>query len=146
MSPKFGELLNLKVAAGSRTFYLDLKQDDDGGRYLSISEFDRRGRDRSRILIDESYLANLHQAIGAVLERLDTKPRSKSYTVEEKRKRHPRAYEAWTAREENRLKDAYQSGATIDDLAQELGRAPTSVLSRLYQLGIISVGDKPRWD
>src|SRR5688572_25563781 len=146
MSPKSGELMNLKVPAGSRTFYLDLKQDDDGGRYLSISEIDRRGKDRSRILIDESHLAKLHQAIGTVLERLNTKHKSKSYIVEEKRRDHRRAYEAWTTSEEIRLKDAYQSGATICDLADELGRAPTAVLSRLYQLGVISLHDRPRWD
>jgi hypothetical protein len=146
MSLKFGELMNLKVPAGSRTFYLDLKQDDDGGRYLSISEIDKRGTDRSRILIDESHLAKLHQAIGTILERLNSKPKSESYTLEEKRREHRRAYEAWTAREEHRLRDAYQSGATIGDLAEEFGRAPTAVLSRLYQLGVIRVGDQPRWE
>lgn len=146
MSSEFGELMNLEVPAGSRTFYLDLKQDDDGGRYLSISEIDGRGMDRSRILIDESHLAKLHHAIGTVLERLNNQLKSKSYAVEEKRREHPRAYEAWTAREENRLREAYQTGATMGDLAQEFGRAPTAVLSRLYQLGVISVRDQPRWD
>jgi hypothetical protein len=123
-----------------------LKQDADGGRFLSISEIDRRGRDRFRILIDESHLAKLHHAIGTVLERLNTNRQSKPYKLDEKRREHRRAYEPWTVREENRLKDAYQSGATIGDLAQELGRAPTAVLSRLYQLGVVSVGDQLRWD
>jgi hypothetical protein len=64
----------------------------------------------------------------------------------EKRREHRRAYKRWTREEDDRLREADARGSGIDELARNLGRAPTAILSRMCQLGIITIRDKPRWD
>jgi len=147
VKPGITEIMNIKLAAGSRTLYIDLKQDSGGGRFLSISEVQVAGlHERSRILVDEEFLPDLHRALGAVLELLGRKEPKKSYTVSRKRCDHPRAYEPWTEEEQERLQQGYAQGEGVHQLAEQLARAPTAVLSRLYQLGMIKPSEEPRWD
>ncbi len=67
------DIMSVKLRAGSRTIYLDLKQMDDGSRYLSIREVGRESRVTvpPRILIDEHFIPDLHRALGAVLDFLN---------------------------------------------------------------------------
>lgn len=147
MSTKFSEILSVKLPAGSRTLYLDLKQCTDGSRFLSISEVPHSGsRQRSRILVDERHVAALHDALGEVAEKLHGRGVVKSYTVDEKRRNHDRAYKCWTGEEDDQLREAYTRGSGIEQLARDHGRAPTAILSRMYQLGIITIHDTPRWE
>ena len=147
MSLKFIEVMNVRIPAGSRTLYLDLGQNEDGTRFLSISEVRGSGpAERSRILVDERYVADLHRAVSAVLELMGGKPSPKAYSVEEKRRNHGRAYKLWTAEEENELKQGYSQGRGVKDLAEQHGRAPTAIISRLYQLGVVKAREKPRWE
>jgi hypothetical protein len=135
------------VPAGSRTLYLDLKQNDDKTRFLSISEV--RGSDpnrRSRILLDEQYVPDLHQALAAVLELLKTAPSSKEHHAENQDQSLARAYKLWTADEDGRLKTSYRQGRGVNVLAVQHERAPTAIISRLYQLGILKPMERPRWD
>lgn len=47
MNPEYVEVMNVKVGAGSRTLYVDLKENPDGTRFLSISEV-RASKERVR--------------------------------------------------------------------------------------------------
>lgn len=38
MNAKATEIMNIKISAGSRRLYLDLKENADGSRFLSMSE------------------------------------------------------------------------------------------------------------
>jgi hypothetical protein len=147
MKTRFHEILSVKVPAGSRTLYLDLKQCTDGSHFLSISEVPRGGsRERSWILVDETYVDALRNALGEITQKLQEQKPLKSYTVEEKRRDHGRAYKRWTREEDDRLREAYARGSGIEHLARDHGRAPTAVLSRMYQLGVITMHDEPRWE
>ena len=57
---------------------------------------------------------------------------------EEVRYSHPRAYEKWTNEEDEQLTALYKAGCSIDEIASELGRRPSAVVSRLRQSGSAS--------
>ncbi|MCY4438540.1 MAG: DNA helicase RecQ [Chloroflexi bacterium] len=57
---------------------------------------------------------------------------------EEVRDSHPRAYEKWTYEEDEQLTALYKAGRSIDEIASELGRRPSAVVSRLRQSGTAS--------
>lgn len=139
MSGDFNEVMSVRVEAGSRTLYVDLKENADGSKFLSISEVKRTAcKARSRILIDEEYVPELFRAICAVLEFLAPERRPKSYSVEQKRQMYPRAYEPWTEEEQQRLKEGFARGLSVEELAQQHGRGPTAIRSRLERLGLSS--------
>jgi len=57
--------------------------------------------------------------------------------VDEVRKKHARAYEKWSDEEDQRLRQAYEGGAEIKDLANEFDRKPGAIRSRLKKLGLL---------
>lgn len=147
MNLKPSEIMNVKIPAGSRTLYLDLKQSKDGSKFLSISEV--RGSstsERSRILIDEAYVVDLHRSLTAVLAMLDQNKSTVLPTNEERDLGRSRAYKRWTTQEDNDLKKAYLGGLGVDELVMRHARAPTAIISRLYQLEILNAKEGPRWD
>lgn len=52
------------------------------------------------------------------------------------RRRHPRAYEKWTAEEDAQLRSAVEAGKTVQEIAVLLGRQPGAITSRLQKLGL----------
>jgi len=140
MTAEYVEIMSVRVEAGSRTLYVDLKQNQDGSRFLSISEVNREGDARSRILIDEQYVPELFRALGAVLHFLAPDKTPKAYTVEERRRSHPHAYEAWTEEEDERLRAECAQGLAVHQLAQAHGRTPIAIRARLERLGLTPNG------
>lgn len=56
----------------------------------------------------------------------------------EDRRRYPKAWSAWSAEDDTRLLDGYRSGMEVDQLAEELGRKPRAILSRLVKHGVMA--------
>ena len=137
MTPEYTEIMSVRVEAGSRTLYVDLNQNPDASRFLSISEVKHGPDPRSRILIDEQYVPELFRALGAVVEFLAPKKTGKSYTLDEKRRTHPKAYEPWTEEEDHRLEAGFAQGLSVDQLAQRHARAPSAIERRLERLGLL---------
>ena len=54
------------------------------------------------------------------------------------RQRHPRAYEKWSAEEDERLRAQYGQGRDVSELAELLGRQPSGIRARLIKLGLES--------
>ena len=54
------------------------------------------------------------------------------------RQRHPRAYEKWSAEEDERLREQYGQGRDVSELAELFGRQPSGIRSRLIKLGLES--------
>ncbi len=52
------------------------------------------------------------------------------------RKSHPRAYEKWTSEEEERLVLSFKAGKETSEIADELQRQQSAILSRLKRLGL----------
>jgi len=61
----------------------------------------------------------------------------------EAKKEHPRAYETWSDEEEVRLAQLVQSGHSINNIATQLQRQPSSIASRMEKLGIAEIISEP---
>ncbi len=59
-----------------------------------------------------------------------------AYTVEEKRREHPRAYEKWSPKDDERLKEMYAAGHSVAGLAKHFERNEGGIRSRLKELGL----------
>lgn len=53
------------------------------------------------------------------------------------RARIPRAYSAWSDAEDKLLRDQFESGIPIEELAERHERSPGAVRSRLLKLGLL---------
>ena len=56
--------------------------------------------------------------------------------IEQMRSQYSRAYERWTTDEDDSLRQAFSGGKNIQELAEQLGRQPSAILSRLAKLGL----------
>ena len=70
-------------------------------------------------------------------------PEPGSY-IEQVRKSHARAYDRWSASEDQRLKDLSVSGQSVDEIASTLQRQPSAIRARLGRLGITAQNEPPR--
>ena len=61
---------------------------------------------------------------------------SKAYSVDEKRKEYPRAYEPWTAEDDDELQRRYNTVSSVAQLTAHFGRGPGAIASRLNRLGL----------
>lgn len=61
----------------------------------------------------------------------------KAYSIKDIQKTYSRAYAPWTNDEDERLKQRYKQGATINDLVNEFQRKPGGIRSRLKKLGLL---------
>ncbi len=60
----------------------------------------------------------------------------KSYSIEEVRKKHQKAYVKWTREEEELLIDNLAEGLNVKEIAEILGRKPGAIASRINKLGL----------
>jgi hypothetical protein len=58
------------------------------------------------------------------------------HLLDEIRGQYPRAYESWTAAEEEQLKQLIQAGMTPEYIAQTLQRQASAIRSRMVRLGL----------
>jgi predicted Holliday junction resolvase-like endonuclease len=61
----------------------------------------------------------------------------KKYSLKDIQETHLRAYEPWSKDEEDRLRQLYKQGTTINDLVNEFQRKPGGIRSRLKKLGLL---------
>ncbi|MCC9711652.1 helix-turn-helix domain-containing protein [Streptomyces sp. MNU76] len=58
----------------------------------------------------------------------------KAYTVADKRRIHPNAYQPWSAEDEQRLAERCAQGASLAELSREFGRNEGGIASRLIKI------------
>jgi len=66
----------------------------------------------------------------------------KSYSVEEIRRKYPRAYEKWTSEEDAELVKRYGEGINVSKLAELHQRQKGAIHSRLVKLGLVQDSQK----
>ncbi len=138
------ELFSHKITAGSRTYFFDVKEANDGTKYVVISESRQTGSgyDHSRVMVFQEHLVAFSEGFQKVLEFLGI---NKAQSLDEIRRKYPKAYERWTSDEDMQLRARYQEGIGIDDLAAYFERRPGAIRSRLAKLGLIpAAGDQAR--
>jgi len=137
METRREELFSTNVAAGSRTYFFDVKESVNGDKYLTISESRKDsegGFEHSRVMVYQEYIERfvdgVNQAIGFMTGA------EKAYSVERIRQQYPKAYARWTEEEDRFLTEAWKQNMAIDELAGQFGRRPGAVQSRLRKLGL----------
>ena len=63
-----------------------------------------------------------------------------SAPLEDLRRAHPNAGRAWSPADDARLSWGFQAGWSISSAAEELGRRPNAIRSRLVRLGLLAPG------
>ena len=92
---------------------------------------------RQKMLIDALKREwRLEQASLSPPVHVSKDPNKPAYTVEEKRREHPRAYKKWPPEDDERLKEMYAAGHCIAELAKHFGRNEGAIRSRLDKLGL----------
>lgn len=134
------ELFTGRIAAGSRTYFFDVKESKDGTKYLVISESRKTSTDQdythSRVMVFEEHLQAFVATFQEAVNFLCAK--AKTYTVDEIRREYPKAYARWMPDEDHQLKVKYSQGASIDELARHFQRKASAIRSRLRKLGLFA--------
>jgi len=134
------ELFSEKIAAGSRTYFFDVKESREGAKYLVISESRRGGKEdyeHSRIMIFQEHIPVFAKGLKNALKFIRKSGKTKAYGVEEIRQKYPKAYAKWIEGENNALRDKYLKGMRVDELARVFQRQPSAIRSRLRKLGLV---------
>lgn len=132
------EVFSCRVSAGNRFYFFDVKQQADGGRFLSITEAKRSGDEdweRSRIIVDQLGFDEFFKGLSAVWQYLGIDCKTTSCKIDAIREHHPQAYKPWSAEDNARLEASFTEGKPINQIAAEFGRKPTAIRSRLRKLG-----------
>ena len=56
--------------------------------------------------------------------------------LEKRRTEHKNAYRPWTSAEESELKQCFDRGDRVKDMAERLGREPGAIRARIKKLGL----------
>ena len=58
------------------------------------------------------------------------------YSIYAARQEHPNAYNVWTAEDDEELKQMWEEGKSVEEIADYFGRKNSSIITRLRKLGI----------
>lgn len=141
------KLYSEQVKAGSRTYFLDVGKAANESLYIQISEAkdDAKPTPARRVIVFEEHLREFNNALRRARRfllkqygmRLSDEVRPK-VGFDEIRQVYPKAYEKWTAEEDERLKNEFRREESVEALAKLFLRQPGAIKSRLAKLGLIS--------
>lgn len=130
----------LKIKAGKRTYFFDLKTTKDEKYYLEITESKNIGNsfERYSIMIFQEEFDKFKEALNTILdfkekETINNKE-NKTFNLEEIRKKIPNAYRKWEVNEDEELLRLDSEGMTIKELSLYFNRTKGSIESRLKRL------------
>ena len=58
------------------------------------------------------------------------------YSVYAARQEHPNAYEPWTEKADEQLKQMWSEGKSVQEIADHFGRKPSAIITRMKKLGL----------
>jgi DNA-directed RNA polymerase specialized sigma24 family protein len=97
-----------------------------------------------RELESERLARLLEAAATALLDHAEQRPVTPSSPGAERlvqiKERHQRAYERWTAEDDESLRQQHAEGRSTEELAEAFQRQPSAIRARLQRLGLESPG------
>jgi hypothetical protein len=133
-------LFTQQVKAGTRTIFIDLKENKRGGNYLTITQSKLGENDtytRSQIILFQDDLARFSSALLRSLMQFNYLEHAvSSEYIEQVRTHHPNAYNKWTDEEVDSLKAMVEEGKDLETVATALKRRPGAIRYRLRQMGL----------
>jgi ATP-dependent DNA helicase RecQ len=107
---------------------------------IGPAKLERHGADLRRIVAEAPPPESVPAAFSKDVATSDGEAKSwHEERVAEARKLHPRAYEAWTDAEDDRLRALAADQRTLDEMSQALERQPNAVRIRAERLGVAVV-------
>lgn len=96
--PNYDELFTRKMGGGKRTYYLDVKQDSNGEKYVVISESTRKDGDkkmRNRVMVWKEDFKELFECLRDMEAFLaeDIRRADEEHVSRRREQRDPNAYE-----------------------------------------------------
>jgi hypothetical protein len=132
------ELFSAKVAAGTRTYFVDVQRTATGAKYLKISETrhtEGKPHEHNRVMVFEEHVCDFIHAVTEAMPFM--RPDAPPGRLSRLREKHPRAYEKWTKEEDARLRTEFAKGTAKAELAALFQRRPSAITSRLKKLGLL---------
>jgi hypothetical protein len=135
------DITSIKVAAGKRTYFLDVKQTREGATYLKLSEskrLDNGEYERHRVMIFEDDINKIVEALRTVLPHFKTykKPETKS-KMDETKEKFSNAYKPWTEEDDLKLIEHFCEGKKPKELSEIFQRNIGAINSRIKKLELI---------
>lgn len=132
------DLASIKVAAGKRTYFIDVKETREGAKYLKISESKRLedgSYERHRVMIFEDDINGIVEALRTALKHFPTykTPEVKSKMKQTKEK-FENAYKPWTDEEDLQLTQLFCEGKLPKELSEIFKRNVGAINSRIEKL------------
>jgi hypothetical protein len=129
----------VRISAGSRTYFFDIKKSSNGARFLVIHEarYGKADALQPSILVFEEHLREFLRGLDKALQETGIRVRVGTHSLAETRRKFPRAYEKWTGEEDANLKDAFRQCKETQTLADTFQRQPGAIRSRLVKLRLI---------
>ena len=81
---------------------------------------------------------DIFQAAAEALENGQAANEGKTYSVDEIRHDHPRAYEKWSAEEDSELSKLFRNGKSVKEIATALNRQEGAIRSRMAKLNLVA--------
>ncbi len=130
-----------KVISKNKTYFLDLKEAENGNNFLVINQT-KTGEDgvteRVKLILFEEDLERFSQAMMKIIFHFQKKNEggvNKEYLAEV-RKKYPNAFQRWSKEDEALLRELYQQGHQVPELMTHFQRNQRGIESRLEKLGL----------
>lgn len=133
------DITNIKIAAGKRTYFVDVKQTREGAKYLKVCEskrLDNGAYERHRIMVFEEDLNNLVEALRTALQHFSSykKPGNQKSKMELSKEKHANAYKPWTDEDDIKLTELFCQGKKPKELSEIFQRNIGAINSRIEKL------------
>ena len=132
-----------RVSSKNKTYFLDLKEAENGNNFLVINQSkptEEGSYERVKMILFEEDLERFSQALVKIMfyfKKQNTKAKREAYK-EEVRKEYPNAYEPWTEEDEALLGELFQQGHQVEELMVHFKRNRGGIERRLEKLGMPS--------
>ena len=129
-----------KVEAINKTYYLNLREAENGANYLVISQVKKAEDDqvkRTNLIFFENEVEQLGTALARIMMHFTKRPGRTEEEIAEIRKTYPNAHQPWTKEDEELLTVLFNEGKSLDEMSAAVYRSIGGVKARLVKLGLM---------
>lgn len=130
-----------RVTGKNKTYYLDLKEAENGNNFVTINQTKTTNEgetERVKMIFFEEDLMRFSQALVKIMFYFKKKQsdRIDDAYIQEVRKDYPNAFQKWTSEDEELLKELFRQGHGVNDLMVHFKRNQRGIERRLEKLGL----------
>jgi len=137
------KLFSEKVSVGNIIYFFYIEESSDGRKYLVIEEstkVDRESKERNRVVIFREHIVVFNEGFKKAFNFMIKKGQSKANRIMQIRRKYKKAHTKWTEEDDILLRNEYNQGKSIAELAEIFQIKPSAIRSRLHKLGLLYYG------